>query len=255
MNRVQLVDWAQAFDRQCPKLGVESFIKNGVRRSIIPVLISYFQNRKMKVKWHGQLSTERDLPGGGPQGCSLGLIEYDSQTNHNTDFLSEEDKFKFVDDLSVLTVINLITVGLSSYNFKNHVASDVGIDQLYLPSERVEPQSNMDRISQWTRENQMKLNESKSKIMIFNRSRNYQFATRVETNNTLMETLNETRLLGTILTSDLSWHKNSESLTCKGYQRMIILRKLYEFNVPQGDLVQIFCTYIHSILEYNDILP
>ena len=41
---VQLVDWAQAFDRQCPKLGVESFIKNGVRKSLIPLLINYFQN-------------------------------------------------------------------------------------------------------------------------------------------------------------------------------------------------------------------
>ena len=37
-----LVDWKQAFPRQCPKLGVESFLKNGVRPSLIPVLISYF---------------------------------------------------------------------------------------------------------------------------------------------------------------------------------------------------------------------
>ena len=84
---VQLVDWAQAFDRQCPKLGMQSFIKNGVRKSILPVLMNYFQNRKMKVKWNNLLSTQRDLPGGGPQGASLGLIQYDSQSNDNTDFL------------------------------------------------------------------------------------------------------------------------------------------------------------------------
>ena len=28
---VQLVDWRQAFDRQCPQLGIEAFLKNGVR--------------------------------------------------------------------------------------------------------------------------------------------------------------------------------------------------------------------------------
>ena len=95
----------------------------------------------------------------------------------------------------------------------------------------------------------MKLNESKSKLRIFNRTRNYQFSTRI--NNSLLEIVNETRLLGTILTSDLSWHKNSESLALKGYQRMVILRKLYEFNVPQKDLVQIYYMYIRSILEYN----
>jgi hypothetical protein len=61
---VQLVDWAQAFDRQCPQLGIQSFIQNGVRKSIIPVLMSYFKNRQMKVKWRNKLSTQRNLPGG-----------------------------------------------------------------------------------------------------------------------------------------------------------------------------------------------
>ena len=42
-----------------------NFLRNGVRKSVIPVLISYFQNRKMKVKWHSKLSTQRDLPGVG----------------------------------------------------------------------------------------------------------------------------------------------------------------------------------------------
>ena len=69
-----LVDWKQAFPRQCPKLGVEAFIKNGVRPSLIPVLVSYFQERRMKVKWHGRLSTSRDLKGGGPQGSTFGPL-------------------------------------------------------------------------------------------------------------------------------------------------------------------------------------
>ena len=40
---VQLVDWAQAFDRQCHKLGVKSFIKNGVCKSLIPLLKVIFK--------------------------------------------------------------------------------------------------------------------------------------------------------------------------------------------------------------------
>ena len=47
---VQMIDWKGAFDRQCHKLGIESFLKNGVRKSLIPILISYFQNRQMSVK-------------------------------------------------------------------------------------------------------------------------------------------------------------------------------------------------------------
>ena len=48
-----LVDWKQAFPRQCHKLGIESFMRNGVRPALIPVLVNYFQGRQMKVKWHG----------------------------------------------------------------------------------------------------------------------------------------------------------------------------------------------------------
>ena len=47
-----LVDWKEAFPRQCPKLGVEAFIKCGVRGSLIPLLINYLQGRTMKVKWN-----------------------------------------------------------------------------------------------------------------------------------------------------------------------------------------------------------
>ena len=39
-------------------------------------------------------------------------------TNHP---LCELCKYKFVDDLSILEVINLIAVGLAAYNFKQHV--------------------------------------------------------------------------------------------------------------------------------------
>ena len=74
-----LVDWENAFPRQCPTLGVKSFLKNGVRPSLIPILINYFQNRKMSVKWHGAFSTPRKIKGGGPQGATLGLLEYLSQ--------------------------------------------------------------------------------------------------------------------------------------------------------------------------------
>ena len=40
-----LIDWKQAFPKQCPKIGIEYFIKNEVRPSLVPVLINYFQKK------------------------------------------------------------------------------------------------------------------------------------------------------------------------------------------------------------------
>jgi hypothetical protein len=46
----------------------------------------------------------------GPQGGTLGIEEYLSQSNDNVDFLDQDEKFKFIDDLSVLEIINLISI-------------------------------------------------------------------------------------------------------------------------------------------------
>ena len=104
-----LVDWNNAFPRQCPKLGVESFVQNGVRPALIPVLINYFQDREMSVKWHGCQSVPQKIRGGGPQGATLGLLEYLSQSNNNADCVSESERFKFLDDLSILEIVNCQT--------------------------------------------------------------------------------------------------------------------------------------------------
>jgi hypothetical protein len=58
---INMIDWSQAFDRQSHKLGIQSFIRNGVRPSLIPQLIKKFQNRQMKVKWNGKTSSAYTL--------------------------------------------------------------------------------------------------------------------------------------------------------------------------------------------------
>ena len=68
-----MVDWSAAFDRQDPTLAIKKFIKLGVRPSLIPLLVSYLSERKMKVKFNGATSTQHNLIGGGPQGTLLGL--------------------------------------------------------------------------------------------------------------------------------------------------------------------------------------
>ena len=144
------VDWKQAYSRQCHTLGVESFINNGVRPSLIPILISYFEDRQMRVKWHGKLSGPRKLPGGGAMGASLGNWEYLSQTNNNADFIPEEDRFKFVDDLSTLEVINLLTVGLSSFNMKNQVPSDIPVHGQFINSSNLKSQIYLNKLDEWS---------------------------------------------------------------------------------------------------------
>ena len=97
----------------------------------------------------------------------------------------------------------------------------------------------------------MKLNEDKTKFMIFNFTNNYQFDTRLHLNSRIIEKVEHTKLLGTIISSDLSWRKNTQFIIQKAYKRLEIIRKLYEFDVPTYDLVNIYTLYVRSILEFN----
>ena len=174
-----MIDWKQAFDRQCPKLGINSFMKNGVRKSLIPLLINYLQNRKMCVKWKNEISDLKELNGGGPQGALWGILEYLSLSNDNTKYISKKDKYKYIDDLSILEKVNLLCIGLASYNFQSHIASDNPKNGYFLHPDNLQTQVNLNRISECTKENQMLLNKKKTKTMNFNFTNKFQFSSRL----------------------------------------------------------------------------
>ena len=246
-----LIDWNSAFPRQCPKLGVESFLKNGVRPSMIPLLVNYFQDRQMSVVWHGCQSVPRKINGGGPQGATLGILEYLSQSNNNSDCVSEENRFKFVDDLTILEIVNILTIGLACFNIKNQVPSDILENNQIIPSSNLKSQQFLDEINLWTKNQKMMINQKKSKTMIFNFTKNYQFSTRLKLEGEIMETVTDTKLLGTIVSNDLKWNKNTENIVKKANSRMELLRKVTSFGASYAELVNIYIMYIRSLLEQS----
>ena len=247
-----LVDWTAAFDRQDPTLAIQKFLKMGVRPSLIPVLISYLSNQKMRVKFNGETSEEYDLVGGGPQGTLLGLLEYLVQSNDNANCVEKEDRFKYIDDLTILEVLCLTGI-LIEYDFHQHVPSDVGTDQLFLPPDQFQTQESINQITSWTKENLMKINESKTSYMIFTRAK-ADFVTRLHVDNSKLDQMHETKICGVWLTEDLKWEKNTREITKKAFARMSILTKLKYVGVPSEDLVDIYVLMIRSLTEYCSVV-
>ena len=206
-------------------LGVKSFIRNGVRASLIPILASFFERRTMRVAWRGKLSTERPLPGSGPQGSSWGILEYLSQSNNSADNVPEEDRAKFMDDLTILEIILLANVGLASHNVKSRVPTNIAIHNQFIPKEHLKTQKYVEDIDKWTELNKMKVNEKKSKNIIFNFTRDHQFSAEIKLKNENLEVIDKTKLLGAIITSDLKWHENTTFLVKKANKKMIMLHK------------------------------
>lgn len=104
------------------------------------MLINYFPGRKGFVRWNGFQSETKDIFGGGPQGGFLGILEYLSQSNNNADMFEEDDGFKLVDDLTLLEILNLLSIVMSSFIVKVSVPSDIPNHNGFIPSEHLKTQ-------------------------------------------------------------------------------------------------------------------
>ena len=100
----------------------------------------------------------------------------------------------------------------------------------------------------------MKLNEKKTKNMIFNFTRKFQFTTDLSVNDKKIEIVKETKLLGTHITNDLKWDKNTSEIVKKANRRMQILTQAASFTTNRQDLKRIYLSYIRSILDQSAVV-
>ena len=109
----------------------------------------------------------------------------------------------------------------------------------------------MDKIQKWTEDRLMVLNEKKTKNIIFNFSKTKQFTTDIKLKNESLEVVNETRLLGVHITSDLKWNRNTDILIKDANKRMRLLHKVAKFTDNHQDLLVIYKIFVRSKLEQS----
>ena len=97
----------------------------------------------------------------------------------------------------------------------------------------------------------MAINTEKSKIMIFNYTKNHQFTTRLSINNVNLEVVNQAKLLGTHITNDLKWDVNTRQIIRKSNARMQLLQKIVSFGATIEDALHIYKIYVRSALEFS----
>ena len=95
----------------------------------------------------------------------------------------------------------------------------------------------------------MRINEAKSNYMIFIRCKT-DFVTRLQLNNTTLDQIKVTKLLGVWISEDLSWEKNTVEICKKAYLGLSVLTKLKYVGVKVEDLIEIYILFIRSCTEY-----
>ena len=91
----------------------------------------------------------------------------------------------------------------------------------------------------------------KTKAMIFNFTKKHQFTTNLSLKNHNIENVEQTKLLGLILTSDLKWEENTNFLVKESNKRMMMLRAASKFTRDKNVLKQIYYSRIRCKLEQS----
>ena len=96
----------------------------------------------------------------------------------------------------------------------------------------------------------MKINKEKTKVMKFNMRKKYDFPVRLSLeNNEYLEVVDNCKLLGTIISSDLKWEKNTKNLIKKTMSSMWMLRRLKNQGLSIEEMLEVYCLEIRSKLE------
>ena len=96
----------------------------------------------------------------------------------------------------------------------------------------------------------MKLNEKKTTNMVLNFTKDCQFTTEITLKGVKLETIDKTKLLGTIITKDLKWHENTKYIVKKANQKMRLLHKFSKFTTNKSHLIHIYKSQVRGNLEY-----
>ena len=119
-----------------------------------------------------------------------------------------------------------------------------------LPQQYNTLQGEVDSIVQYSTERKMLLNPIKTKAMIFNPLVKYDMVPQISIKEgEYIDVVEEHKILGQIIRSDLKTITNTESTCKKAFKRMWIIRRLKALGCPNKELLVVLREQIISICE------
>ena len=266
-----MVDFSKAFNRQNHHTLITILSDMNMPKWLLEIVMSFLSERELIVRHKGLKSAKKSLPGGSPQGTRLGMFLFlvlinfagfpaqDISVNIGEEITKPKTKrkpmmkthLKYIDDLSFGAAINLkenlivnpdpdLPLPLSFHERTRHL----------LPYENNVIQHEFDKLKTFANDRQMVINEDKTQAILFNTGRTHDFLPQIETESgEMLEVVEEVKLLGIVVRSDLKWHSNTKQLCKKGYDRLWMLRNLKKLGAAKSDLTDVYYKQCRSVLE------
>lgn len=223
--RLLFVDYSSAFNTIIPSRLVSKMDALGVDDDICRWTQDFLTDRPQSVRMGNHHSPTLTLSMGAPQGVVLSPFFYFLYTHDCIPAHISNTIIKFADDT---TVVGLITGGDES-------------------AYRAE----VERLLGWCSENNLSLNIKKTKELIIDFRRKQEQHPPLFINGEEVERVSSFKFLGTNISDDLTWSKNTQSLVKKSQRRLYFLRSLRKVNLSQQHLVSFYRCTIESVLTYG----
>ena len=102
--------------------------------------------------------------------------------------------------------------------------------------------------------NEMKINQKKSKVMLFNTSTTNDCQPEMDLEGLRLEVVTEMKLLGVIITEDLKWHENTSYTSKKALSRLWVIRRLKKMGATVATMLDIYIKQVRSVIEYAAVV-
>ena len=262
-----MVDFSKAFNRQNHNLLVTKLSDMGVPAWLLKIVMAFLSDRNMIVRYKGKQSTPKYLPGGGPQGTLLGLLlflvlindaGFDGQTNNTGEVITTKKNLKaanvihlkYVDDLTLAESINLkdklVYVPESERPLPDNFHAKTGH---VLPIQDSQVLRQLQKTKEYSDKNEMMINKKKTKMMLFNPCRKWDFMPDFTLEDQEINLVEEMKLLGVVIQSDMKWTSNTEAIVKKAFKRLWSMRRLSTMGADVEDLKDVYTKQVRSLLE------
>ena len=219
-------DFSKAFDRIDHQKLIQRSLDVNLPSGFVRFLKDYLNNRHQRVRVNGLRSSLRSTVCGVPQGSILGPFLFGLFISSLQPLESSTLMVKYVDDISIVAPI-----------MKASVADDLKVIA-----------REIDNISQWSAENNLTLNASKTCGLIFSRGQ-FKEQHNIESLFINVQFMKSVRFLGIILDESLTWRSHVNFVVKKCNQRLYILRRLRSVTTKK-EFFSIYCGIVRSLIEY-----
>ena len=120
-----------------------------------------------------------------------------------------------------------------------------------LPHQNNLLQLTLNNLHRFTIDNQMKINVPKTKIMLFNKSKKFDFQPELSfpESQEYLEVVEQTRLLGLQISTDLRWSLHTKFICKRANSKLWMLRRMKNLNIEPEIILDFYFKEIRSVCK------